>query len=145
MTGIIITGHGTFASGIESNVRLLAGEREEIKVVDFLAGDSTDKLEQELQAALAEVKALPQCLIFCDILSGSPFQKAVMLTHTEPGIRVLYGTNTAMVIELCMRNMAGGADMAIDELAAELIQIGKDQIGTFCSDFAEDSIPEDGI
>ena len=145
MVGIIITGHGSFASGLESNVRLLAGRREEIKYIDFQAEDSTELLEQRLSMALEELSKLPQKLIFCDILSGTPFQKAVTLTHEEPGIRVIYGTNTAMVIELCMRNMAGTEVGNLDELVTELIQIGKDQIGTFKQIFEEESEVEDGI
>ena len=38
MKGIIVTGHGNFASGIESTMKLIMGEQEKIAFIDFKEG-----------------------------------------------------------------------------------------------------------
>ena len=51
MVGMIVTGHGSFATGITSGLRLLAGEPEDYEAVDFLPEDSVDSLTEKLRAA----------------------------------------------------------------------------------------------
>lgn len=145
MTGVIITGHGTFGSGVESNVRFLVGDQEGIRSVDFMMGEGTQQLSEKLEAALTELKDLPQILIFTDIVSGSPFQQAVMLTHNRPNVRVIYGTNTPMVIELCMRNFTGSEPGDLDQLVQELVKIGREQIDAYGERSNESDVPDEGI
>ena len=44
MIGMIVTGHGSYATGITSGLKLLAGEPENYVPVDFLEDDSLEIL-----------------------------------------------------------------------------------------------------
>ena len=44
MIGLIVTGHGNFATGITSSFRLIAGESPDYEAVDFLPEDSIEML-----------------------------------------------------------------------------------------------------
>ena len=52
MIGLIVTGHGNFASGLTSSLKLIAGEPKNYVAVDFLESYSVDDLERELTKAL---------------------------------------------------------------------------------------------
>ena len=51
MIGLIVTGHGNFASGLTSSLKLIAGEPKNYVAVDFLESYSVDDLERELTKA----------------------------------------------------------------------------------------------
>ena len=46
MVGILITGHGHFASGIASSVELIMQSLEGVEVVDFPQGDTATELKE---------------------------------------------------------------------------------------------------
>lgn len=130
MIGIIISGHGTFATGISSAVELLTGHQDFIIPVDFREEHSEEQLKENLKAAFDRFQDCEQVLVLCDILGGSPFKNAVMLSIGDERIKVLYGTNLGMTVELAMRCMMGQIPEA-DTLADEIIEIGKTQIGKY--------------
>jgi len=47
MIGLIITGHGGFASGMDSSLDIIVGKREKFLCIDF-DGNGTDKLKEDL-------------------------------------------------------------------------------------------------
>ena len=53
MTGIIVTGHGNYPSGLLSAIELVAGNQEALKAVDFVKGMSTQELEEQLAEAVS--------------------------------------------------------------------------------------------
>ena len=48
MVGLLITGHGHFATGLGSSLRLITGNTENIVYVDFEENHSTDTLTENL-------------------------------------------------------------------------------------------------
>ena len=56
MTGLIITGHGQFASGLVSAVELLIGHQELLAAVDFKSGQSWDTLMEHLKDAVGTMQ-----------------------------------------------------------------------------------------
>ena len=145
MTGIIITGHGTFATGITSALELLTGHQDFLVPIDFNSDHSEEQLQENLKAAFDHFRDCEQILVLCDILGGSPFKNAVVLSFGDERIKVLYGTNLGMAVELTMRCMTGQVAEA-DTLADELIEIGRTQIGRYQYVPAETSEePEEGI
>ena len=55
MLGIIVTGHGTFASGLTANMELIIGSQTAYCGVDFVDGDSVDDLAQKLKQATSRL------------------------------------------------------------------------------------------
>ena len=74
MIGVIVTGHGTFATGMKEAVRLLAGRPESFEAVDYLQEDSTDDYEAKLRAALSALRGCTGVLILADMLEAAPYK-----------------------------------------------------------------------
>ena len=53
MIGIIVTGHGNFASGLTSSLELIAGKQENYIAVDFLKEDGIEQLTEKLNNAIS--------------------------------------------------------------------------------------------
>ncbi|MBR4982372.1 MAG: PTS sugar transporter subunit IIA [Lachnospiraceae bacterium] len=144
MVGILITGHGHFATGLGSSLQLITGITENVALVDFEADHSTDTLKANLHKAMDSLKECDGVLVLSDLAGGSPFNNASMCMAERPDqrIEVVAGTNLPMIIE--------GASMmdAYDdplELAETLIPTGKDYIVRFELVKHEDEADEDGI
>ena len=137
MTGIIVIGHGCFGTGLASAAELILGKQENFLAIDFQDGDTKTELESKVQAALGQFEDAEHLLIFCDLLSGSPFNAMTAYTMGQKHSKVVYGTNLGMLVETLMnRNL--GADW--EELISELILSGKDLVGMF---FPKDDTEEE--
>lgn len=124
MIGLIVTGHGTFASGLYSAVKLLAGKPEHFEVVDYVQEDTTDDLSDKLKE---KVNLLRDCtdgiVVFADIANGAPFRESMELADDLKGIcriEVIGGVNLGMVMETnisrsYLRDIDAFVDMAIEE------------------------------
>ena len=128
MFGIIVTGHGNFATGITSSLELIIGKQEHYVAVDFPQTDTKTELENKIQQAIELYKEEEHILIFCDLLSGSPFNVSIMEAMNDDRIRVIYGTNLGMLIEALMERMQGES---FETVVADAIECGKAQIGIF--------------
>ena len=85
MIGLIVTGHGHFATGLTTSLNLIAGDAKEYVAVDFEATDSTDDLAKKLTDAMDSLKDCEGIIVLSDLAGGSPFKTAVeigFLTRT---------------------------------------------------------------
>ena len=141
MIGIIICGHGHFASGLTSALQLIMGEQENYIAVDFPKGDTNTELEKNINKAVEQLHDSESILVMSDLLSGSPFNTAIMLAMKKPNIHVIYGANLGMLIETVMKRNNGAT---IEDLIDTAISTGKQQIGIFeiSGDTEEDSFDE---
>ena len=120
MVGMIVTGHGSFATGITSGLRLLAGEPENYEAVDFTPEDSVDTLTEKLTAALERLAGCDGIVIFADLTGGSPFNVSLRLklSRQEP-IEVIGGANLPAVIEAFMSSKFQESAETLGESALE--------------------------
>ena len=128
MFGIIVTGHGNFATGITSSLELIIGKQEQYVAVDFPQTDTKTELENNIRQAIELYKEEEHILIFCDLLSGSPFNVSIIEAMNDDRIRVIYGTNLGMLIEALMERMQ---EHGFEKIVADAIENGKAQIGIF--------------
>lgn len=96
---IIVSGHGQFASGIKSNIKLLAGNLPGLSFVDFTGDMDEQQLQDKFTALLKEDE---QALFFCDLFGGTPYKQAVLLTRQYPQIAVVAGCNVGSLLEICV-------------------------------------------
>lgn len=143
MVGIILTGHGHFATGMESSVKLIAGQPEHFIAVDFPDGDGTDELNRHLSDAVEQLKDCSGVLIFSDLVGGSPFKAAVELKmKSSMPIEVLSGSNLGMIIELTMtRTMVDD----LNSLAETAVSTGKEQVMRYVYTEKKEENPTEGI
>lgn len=96
---IIVSGHGHFATGLQSNIKLLAGDLPGLSFVDFTG----DMDEQQLAAKFTTLlEKDDQTLFFCDLIGGTPYKQAVLLTRQFPQIAIVAGCNVGSLLEICV-------------------------------------------
>jgi len=144
MVGLLITGHGHFATGLGSSLKLITGNTENIVYVDFEADHSTDTLTENINKGLDELKDCDGVLVLSDLAGGSPFKSAVECKVARPdqAIEGLAGSNLPMLIEGSMAMAAFDSPL---DMAQSLIETGKDYIVRFELTAHEDNAEEDGI
>ena len=128
MIGIIVTGHGNFASGMSSSVELICGKQPDYEAVDFLLDYSTIDLENKLKEAIDRLQDCSGILILADIPGGSPFKTSALLGRDNPKLQVIGGTNLPMLCEVVM---ARRMDDDMDALIDTALETGKSQIVHF--------------
>ncbi len=123
MVGMIVTGHGSFATGITSGLRLLAGEPENYEAVDFTPEDSVDTLTEKLTAALDRLAGCDGIVIFADLTGGSPFNVSLRLKLSRSeSIEVIGGANLPAVIDAFM---SARIQESAEALAESSLEAGK--------------------
>ena len=144
MVGILVTGHGHFATGLGSSLKLISGITESVALVDFEADHSTETLTDNISKAMDELKSCEGILVLSDLAGGSPFKCAVECKFARPEqkIEVIAGTNLPMLVE---GGMMMGAFDCPREMADALIPTGKDYIVLFELEEHKDNTEEDGI
>ncbi|OOE55937.1 PTS galactosamine/N-acetylgalactosamine transporter subunit IIA [Salinivibrio kushneri] len=102
MLGVIITGHGGFASGMEKAMLQVLGGQPQVAAIDFPASSTTQQLEQQFVAALNEIDSGDGVVFITDLLGGSPFRVASTLAIPRADIEVITGANLQLVLEMMM-------------------------------------------
>lgn len=145
MIGIIISGHGHFASGLRTSLKLIAGEPSNVEYVDFEDIDTTETLKEKYITALNKLNNCEHILALTDLAGGSPFKTLVELSvETSQEIKVIGGSNLPMILEITLtkdiiEDLSALCDIALD--------IGKNSIVKFdLIDHTDDDLEcEDGI
>ena len=145
MLGLLVTGHGHFATGLNSSLELIAGAQPNVALVDFEADHSIEVLKDNLTKALDSLKEYDGVLVLSDLPGGSPFKTAVELKYErqEQAIEVIAGTNLPLLI--ASSTMTAVFESPLD-LAEAMIPEGKDSIIRFeLAARVEEDEDEDGI
>lgn len=142
MIGIIVTGHGTFADGLTSGIKLLMGEQEAYQAVNFSPEDSIEILTGNLTKALDALKDCEGVLMLTDLAGGSPFNVSVRLKlEYEMPIEVVGGTNLPILLDACISRMS---ITDVGELVEASMAEGKEQTIRYVQEQAQ-SLDEDEI
>lgn len=143
MIGIIISGHGNFASGLRTSLKLIAGDPCNVEYVDFEETDSTETLKEKYYASLKNLDNCDSILALSDLAGGSPFKTLVEVkTEIEKPMEVIGGTNLPMALEISMTKDIMGDLSSLSESA---IEVGKSGVVKFEFIVHEDNECEDGI
>ena len=102
MLGIILCGHGGFASGLEMAMKQILGEQSQFIAIDFPETSTTALLTSQLEAAIRSLDAKHDIVFLTDLLGGTPFRVASTLALQKPGSEVITGTNLQLLLEMVM-------------------------------------------
>ena len=127
MIGLVITGHGQFASGVQSAVHMVTGEKRQLAYVDFTQSMSTDDLHSALRKAADLVDSGEGVLFLSDIPGGSPFQQSTAVAANLRLADVVSGTNLVMAAEACLEREFSD----FRALVSEAISKGQGDIKSF--------------
>lgn len=138
---LIVTGHGNYATGIESTVKLLAGGLKNVSFIDFTGDMDENNLSKKFND---EIKNDDQIVFICDLLGGTPFKEAVKLSMTsDKEISVTCGCNVGAIMEVGLQ--LATFDGSAKELANKIVSISQSQTKVFEHKSAEPEPDEDGI
>lgn len=125
MIGIIVTGHGNFATGISSGLELLFGIPECFIPVDFTALCTPEVLKNKLEDAIQNLKECATIFVFCDLVGGTPFNIASEIKlNSDRNMEVIGGTNFPMALEALM----GRLQETDEEFIEYVMEAGRSQI-----------------
>lgn len=125
MIGLIVTGHGHFASGLTSSLKLIAGEAKDYVAVDFEETDSVEDLTKKLTDAMDSLKQCEGIIVLSDLAGGSPFKTSVEVGFPRGNVEVVAGTNLGMLVEI---NLTRSFMDNVKDVANSAVNVGKDQV-----------------
>ncbi|MTH45758.1 PTS galactosamine/N-acetylgalactosamine transporter subunit IIA [Intestinirhabdus alba] len=102
MLGIILCGHGGFASGLAQAMRQILGEQPQFIAIDFPESSTTALLTSQLEEAVAALDAQEDIVFLTDLLGGTPFRVASTLALQKAGREVIAGTNLQLLLEMAL-------------------------------------------
>ena len=138
MKYVVLVSHGTFAPGLHSVLKMLAGgEREDILSASMEDGMGADVFTQRFQKAIEAVKQEDEIILLADIIGGSPLTDALDVL-SQKGLlgrtRAFGGMNLPMALTASM--MKDGMDM--DALADGMLQESRNAIQEMELNMAEE-------
>lgn len=117
---IIISGHGKYATGMQSSLELLAGKNKDLFYVDFTAND-TDVTLREKYAAIVENNKDSEVLFVCDIIGGTPFKSAAEISNSSENMELVAGCNIGGILEMLFMK----DNLTLTELADNMVESSK--------------------
>lgn len=143
MRYLLMVSHGTFAPGLHSVLKMLAGDREDVLSCSLEDGMGADEYVENLKRVIEPIGADDEVIVLGDIIGGSPLTNALN-TLTERGLlakTVAYGgMNLPMALTASMSLQSPD----LDALKASLLSEAKDNIKELELNLA-DSDEEDDI
>lgn len=142
MFGVIIAAHANYPTGLYSALKLVGGPMENVLCCDFLEGESSEDIANKIKQALLKLSSYEGIFVLTDIMGGTPFNQAVLISQEMKNVKVLGGVNFAMLYS------AATAQGNMDEALENIISEAKNFIGYFGQDddnSTEEIIDEDGI
>lgn len=119
---LVVVGHGKFASGIKESIKLLYGLSEEMYFLDFTEEKTPDKFKSELETVINETT-----IIFCDVVGGTPFNKAVEIKYSGKDVEVIGGVNIPMILSFITEKN----ELKREEVVDFCIESGRNEINSF--------------
>ena len=122
---IVLASHNTLSQAMLEAAEMFLGKQENVGVVGLFPGDSPADFEDNFREIAESSDPEEECLILCDILSGTPFNIASKISYHNEKIRVLYGMNLPIVVEA----LSSRDTMNLKELCKELLSTGQQSYG----------------
>lgn len=139
MKGIILATHGDFASGLYSTLKMIAGEFENIKVVEFHDGDDLEELDKKIEDAYNSLN-YSGVIVLTDLAGGTPFNRSVMTLANKGDVEFLSGVNFGMLYQALTSEIEDNR-----EFIKDVIEVAKDSVTFYKSNTQSEKGEEDGI
>ena len=102
MIAVILSGHGGFASGIEQAIEQIIGQQTQFQAIDFPVECTTAQLDKAMREAVQELDSGEGIVFLTDLLGGTPFRTASLISQERDDIQVVTGTNLQMAAEMLL-------------------------------------------
>ncbi|AMG50783.1 MULTISPECIES: PTS sugar transporter subunit IIA [Enterococcus] len=121
MIKLIIVTHGPLADAFKESGAMFFGDQvDQVATIGLLPTKSPEVLEKEIKAAVVQ-SGTKECLIFVDILAGTPFNVVALMIEElkEYHIECFAGVNMPIVMEA----LASKESMNVAELTEHIGEI----------------------
>ncbi|MDO4605163.1 MAG: hypothetical protein Q4B23_04210 [Helcococcus sp.] len=109
MKKVIISGHGNFATGLYSSVKIILGEQDFVTCLDCYV-DKNQNVEKDIESLLNSFDANDEIICLTDLFGGS-VNNAFMKIIGDRDISLISGTNLNILLNIILN-----ADMDNKEL-----------------------------
>jgi len=100
MIGFLITGHSEFPKGLQSSLKMIAGNQNNLKVIKFKEEKALKDYQLEITKAVNKLQDENDgVIIFTDLLGGTPYKVSSIVASEYKNIEVVTGTNLPMLLE----------------------------------------------
>lgn len=124
MIGVVITGHILFASGIESAIKAVVGQAEQVAFVDFKEEYSPNQLKEKIENAITTVDSGEGVIILTDLFGGTPSNVCSGLLQERTNLEVVCGVNLPIAITAVLeREEINLQELTEVLLSPEIVQI----------------------
>lgn len=131
MKRIIVSGHGSFASGIKGSLEMLAGEQKFIQWINFDETMSQEQLRDKFAGAVNQaLEKGDDVLFFTDIPGGTPYKVAAEFAFKSDKVALVGGCNTGSLLE----SLFVKENMSLDQLADKIVESTQKSVSRFGAD-----------
>lgn len=116
MIGIVLASHGKFAEGMKDAAEMLFGPLKQVTCVSLEPGQAAEDFQKRLSEAIHEVDEGNGAIILCDVLGGTPSNRAAFLMSK---VDVIAGVNLSLLLELLGQRLCDEVNIAT------LMDVGK--------------------
>jgi mannose/fructose/sorbose-specific phosphotransferase system IIA component len=124
--GVIVVGHGAFASGLLSASELIMGPQPALAALGLEPGTDLDGFTENLRGLLDQINTASGVLILADLLGGTPWNASLRLALEGLPVKVVSGANLPMLLEVLALRMHETPD-SLGQIAS---QAGKEGVTT---------------
>ena len=118
----MIATHGAFAKGAKSALDIIAGEMDNVFLIQAYLDDSRP-VEDELEDVLATITDTDELIIFTDLLGGS-VNNIMLRNALRENVHIVSGFNLPLLIEIVLSD----ADTPVIEVIEDAINNAKGQM-----------------
>lgn len=122
---IILASHSSVAQSLLDAAQMFLGEQENAAAIGLFSGDSPADFEAALQELVDNRADGEECLILCDLLSGTPFNTASKISYRDDTIKVIYGMSLPAVVEA----LSCREEMSLAELSEDVVKTAQEGLG----------------
>lgn len=144
MKYVVLVSHGTFAPGLHSVLKMLAGgEREDVISVGLEDGMSADEFAEKFSNAISKITAEDEIILLGDIVGGSPLTNAIEQVSNKGMMDktvIFGGVNLAMALTATLMKDGVDTDVLKESLLSEAKDAIKEFVMTPVNDDDEDDI-----
>lgn len=139
MIGVIVAGHGNFASEVISTAEKALGKQEHLEAVSIEVGEGESALRKKLNAVL-EMSKVDNVIVLADIFGSSFAKECVYMAKNKGRVAVVTGVNLPMVLKVLTHRQR----VDLSELVSLACAGGKEGIRDACG-LAKETLSEKEI
>ena len=145
MKYLVLVSHGGLATGVESSLKMFAGDKtDQVIAVGLQEGESVDDFAANFTQAMADLSADDSGLVLADIVGGSPLTTAASvladMCKLDSAV-ILGGLNLTMGLTgLVMKDILDGKELAQAILSEATAALQEFEVVSDAADEDEDDI-----